>query len=66
MNNGLLEGEGCLRLAEILAPRGPLPVSRSSFYSKVRAGVYPQPIKLGPRTTAYLKLDIRALIERGV
>jgi predicted DNA-binding transcriptional regulator AlpA len=31
----------------------------------VRDGKYPQPVKLGPRTTAWRVDDIRALIERS-
>ncbi|WP_259673779.1 AlpA family transcriptional regulator [Rhizobium sp. NZLR1] len=48
----------------ILAPLGPLPISKSSWWSKVRTGEYPQPVKLGPRTTAWRVADILDLIER--
>lgn len=62
----ILDGEGCVRLDAILAPNGPVPVSKSCWWSGVRTGVYPQPLKLGRRVTAWKKSDIRALIERGV
>lgn len=56
---------GYVRLANILAPRGPLPISKSSWWEGVRAQRYPQPIKLGPRITAWRCEDIRALVQQG-
>lgn len=53
-----------VRLTSILSPDGPLPISRSSWWQKVRRGDFPQPIKLGPRTTAWRGQDIIELIER--
>ena len=41
-----------------------IPVSASAWWEGVRKGLYPQPVKLGPRTTAWRAEDIRALIER--
>lgn len=41
-----------------------IPIGRSSWWAGVKAGRYPQPIKLGPRTTAWRERDIVALIER--
>jgi len=43
-----------------------IPVGRSSWWAGVKAGKYPAPIKLGPRTSVWKVEDIRALIERGV
>ncbi|WP_082476185.1 AlpA family phage regulatory protein [Rhizobium sp. Leaf306] len=54
---------GFLRLDRIIAPHGPLPISKSSWWSKVRSGEFPQPVKLGPRTTAWRAQDIIALIQ---
>lgn len=65
-DNNFGEREGCMRLADILAPRGPLPISKSSWWSGVRSGRYPQPIKLGPRITAWSRRAIMALVEGGV
>ena len=56
---------GFLRLASILAPTGPIPVSKSTWWQGVQSSRYPQPIKLGPRITAWRVEDIRALIENG-
>jgi len=62
---------GYLRLPQILGdsksepPIPPLiPVSRSSWWAGVKSGRFPQPVKLGPRTTAWKVADIRDLIER--
>lgn len=51
-----------LRLSSILAPNGPIPVSRSTWWAGVRSGRFPQPIKLGPRTTVWRGQDIADLV----
>lgn len=61
-----LPAEGCVRLAQILAPAGPVPVSKSTWWAGVKDGRFPKPIKLGPRITAWRVEDIRALFESGV
>lgn len=55
---------GFVRLNQILAPAGPIPVSRSSWWQGVKYGRFPKPIKLGPRTTVWRVEDIRALFEK--
>ncbi|MBB6243097.1 AlpA family phage regulatory protein [Rhodanobacter sp. MP1X3] len=64
---------GYLRLPQIVgklatktAPAIPaiFPVCRSTWWAGVKAGRYPQPVKLGERITAWRVEDIRALIER--
>lgn len=55
-----------LRLAQILAPLGPIPISKSQWWEGVRKGVYPQPVKLGPRITAWRASDIERLIKEGI
>src|SRR5258707_12852539 len=55
---------GFVRLSGILAPRGPIPVSKSTWWAGVKSGRYPKPVKLGPRITAWRIEDIRALIEK--
>ena len=57
--------DGFVRLSAILAPRGPIPVSRSTWWAGVKTGRYPAPVKLGPRITAWRVSDIRKLIDRG-
>jgi hypothetical protein len=56
---------GFVRLGSILAPRGPIPVSRFTWWAGVKSGRYPKPVKLGPRITAWRVEDIRALIREG-
>ncbi len=54
---------GLVRLSAILAPGGPIPVSKSTWWAGVRSGRFPKPLKLGPRTTVWKAEDIRALFE---
>lgn len=56
---------GFVRLSSILAPLGPIPVSKSTWWAGVKTGRFPKPVKLGPRTTAWRVEDIRRLIETG-
>lgn len=61
MLSPVLPETGFLRLPEVLRF---FPVSRSAWYRGVKAGIYPAPVPLGPRTAAWRVEDIRALIER--
>jgi len=65
---------GYLRLSQIVgkpatesAPAIPaiFPVCKSTWWAGVKAGRYPQPVKLGERITAWRVEDIRALIEQA-
>lgn len=56
---------GFLRLKDILAPRGPIPVSKSTWWAGVKDGRFPKPMKLGKRVTVWKVRDIRDLIENG-
>ena len=56
---------GFVRLTSILAPQGPIPVGRSTWWAGIKTGRFPKPVKLGPRTTAWKVEDIRALIEKA-
>jgi len=61
---------GFLRLDQILGnPKfglSPLiPVGKSTWWAGVKTGRFPQPVKLGPRTTAWRIEDIMQLIEKG-
>ena len=57
---------GFLRLKAILAPAGPIPVSKSTWWAGVKDGRFPQPMKLGKRVTVWRVEDILELIENGV
>jgi prophage regulatory protein len=56
---------GFLRLRSILAPAGPIPVSKSTWWAGVRDGRFPKPTKLGSRITVWRAEDIHSLIENG-
>lgn len=56
---------GFLRLKSIIAPNGPISVSKSTWRSGVKDGRFPRPVKLGERITVWRVKDIRALIEFG-
>ncbi len=59
------ERTGYVRLADILAPVGPLPISKSTWWAGVKDGRYPAAVKLGRRITAWRVEDIRALMDHG-
>ncbi|WP_342129807.1 helix-turn-helix transcriptional regulator [Hydrogenophaga sp. OTU3427] len=40
-----------------------IPIGKSSWWAGVKSGRFPQPIKLGSRTTCWRKSDIDALIS---
>ncbi len=60
-----LPANGFMRLKDILAPRGPLPISRSTWWAGVKSGRYPSPIKLEPRITVWRAEDIQRLLDHG-
>ena len=51
---------GFIRLEDIIKI---IPIGKSTWGARVKKGEYPQPIKLGPRTTAWKVEDIRELIN---
>lgn len=58
-----------LRLKQIIGTPGnpgPIPISKSSWWAGVRDGKFPQPVKLGPRTTVWREDDIEALLADGL
>ncbi|MFN4183664.1 MAG: helix-turn-helix transcriptional regulator [Hyphomonas sp.] len=57
---------GFLRINQILAPAGPIPVSKSTWWAGVKDGRFPKPLKLGSRVTVWRAEDIRQLIAEGV
>jgi prophage regulatory protein len=63
-NHQSLPETGFVRLPAILAPGGPIPVSKSTWWQGVKDGRFPKPVKLGPKTIAWRVEDIRILIER--
>lgn len=72
MHSSSLPETGFVRLPDIIGDakadppiKARYPVSRSTWWEGVRSGRYPQPVKLGPRITAWRVEDIRALIARN-
>jgi predicted DNA-binding transcriptional regulator AlpA len=59
-----LPAEGYVRLKQILAPVGPIPVRKSTWWAGVKAGRFPRSYHLGPGITAWRVEDIRALIVK--
>ena len=55
-----LINEGFLRLPQVLVF---IPVSRSTWWAGVKLGRFPQPVKLGPNTTAWRVADIKQLMK---
>jgi hypothetical protein len=60
---------GFLRLSHIIGdakavpPIPPIiPVKKSCWWAGVKSGLFPKPVKLGPRVTAWRVEDIRSLI----
>lgn len=62
-NNTEPHHTGFLRLKHILAPAGPIPLSRSSWYARVATGEFPPPVKIG-RCSMWAVDEIDALIAR--
>ena len=50
-----------LRLPQVL---GIIPVSKSTWWKGCKEGRYPQPVHPSPRTTAWRKCDIDALVAQ--
>lgn len=56
-----LEGPGYLRLADVLTV---LAVSRATYYAKMKLGIYPASVALGPRARGWTRASIRNLLTR--
>lgn len=59
---------GFLRLSQILGDKkknvvGIFPISKSSWWSGIKTGKYPKPVKLSDRITAWRVEDIQKLMQ---
>ena len=54
---------GFVRIKQIIAPYGPIPVSKSTWWAGCKDGRFPKPIKLGTGVTVWRAEEIRALFE---
>jgi len=59
--NEIIPSIGFMRLPAVLAV---YPVSKTTWWAGVKSGRYPQPVKLGPKTTAWRVSDIVRLIDK--
>jgi len=66
----IAQKNGYLRLNQIVGNKNAnppitaiIPISKSSWWKGVKEGKYPQPVKLGPRMTAWKTSDILAFLE---
>ncbi|HEX2552503.1 MAG TPA: AlpA family phage regulatory protein [Microvirga sp.] len=48
-----------------MAPHGPIPVCKSTWWAGVKSGRFPKPIKLGPRITVWRAEDIWRILDGG-
>lgn len=58
-----------LKISQIIGDKktgsiGIIPVSLTAWYKGISDGIYPKPIKLGKRASAWRRSDIEALIKR--
>ena len=53
--------EGYLRLPEVLKV---IPVSRSTWYRGVKSGIYPEPLRISTRSSAWRINEIQDCINR--
>jgi len=60
-----LPATGFLRIKQIIAPDGVYPVSRSTWYAGIKTGLFPAPVKIGPRASGWRVEQIRRLIANG-
>ena len=60
-----LPDDSLVRLSSILAPHGPVPVSRATWFVWRNAGIAPPAIRLGPNTVGYRVGDVKALVQQS-
>lgn len=70
MAQNILPEIGLMRLSQIVGDKRKgippvVPISKSTWWAGVKAGRFPKPIKLGPRTTAWRVEDIMVLIRQN-
>lgn len=57
--NPVLPPEGFVRLPVVVKVMG---IGKTTWWSGIREGRFPRPVKLGPKTSAWRVEDIRTLI----
>lgn len=68
MSNGShpdLPASGFVRIAQIIGPGRPIPVSRSTLYVWIQTGIFPAPVPIGAgRIKGFRVEDVRAFIAK--
>ena len=59
-----LPDSGFVRLGQIVGPGKPIPVSRSTIYAWIQAGLFPAPVRLPGRVAGFRVEDVRAFIAK--
>lgn len=49
-----------LRLHDVL---NRVPLARSTWYAGIAAGIYPKPVRIGPRAVAWKESDIDQIVD---
>ena len=52
-----------VRIDKIVGPEGLIPISRSAFYQGIKEGIYPKPVRLGKRTSAWRMSELMLIIQ---
>jgi len=54
-----------VRLRDVIAPTGPIPIAKSTLWAKVKSGHFPQPIRLFNRVTCWRVEDVQAFLDKA-
>lgn len=60
MSDNFLPEIGLVKLKTVLSV---IPVSKTTWFSGIKKGIYPRPIKIGARASAWDVREIRSLID---
>ncbi len=63
VNSGVVKSVRIVRLKEVVRRTG---VSRSRLYELMKAGLFPQRLKLGLRAVGWLESDVEAWIQARI
>ena len=55
--------DALVRIEKIVGPNGLIPISRSAFYQGIKEGIYPKPVRLGKRTSAWRMSELMLVIQ---
>jgi predicted DNA-binding transcriptional regulator AlpA len=56
-----IEGDRLLRIKQVLEI---VPIGKSTWWRGVKSGRFPEPVRLGPKTTCWRESEINALMEK--